>query len=52
MIEGKKKVLQAFLGTLLTWGLTSAASALVFVFQTGIFDTHQIGAPFFIGPPL
>jgi len=32
MIEGENKVLQAFLGTLLTWGLTAAGSAMVFIF--------------------
>ena len=32
MIKGKPKVLQAFLGTLMTWGLTAAGAALVFIF--------------------
>ncbi|OQR93237.1 Zinc (Zn2)-Iron (Fe2) Permease (ZIP) Family [Achlya hypogyna] len=31
MIEGASPVFQAFLGTLVTWGLTAAGSALVFV---------------------
>ncbi|EQC37125.1 hypothetical protein SDRG_05352 [Saprolegnia diclina VS20] len=31
MIEGVSPVFQAFLGTLVTWGLTAAGSALVFV---------------------
>lgn len=37
MIQGENKILQAFLGTLLTWGLTAAGSALVFIFSTGRF---------------
>ncbi|KAM4691465.1 zinc transporter ZIP11 isoform 2-T2 [Rhinophrynus dorsalis] len=35
MIEGTGPVLQSLLGTLLTWGLTAAGSALVFVFSSG-----------------
>ncbi|XP_063817219.1 zinc transporter ZIP11 isoform X2 [Pseudophryne corroboree] len=35
MIEGYNPMLQALLGTLFTWGLTAAGSALVFVFSTG-----------------
>ncbi|XP_010001014.1 PREDICTED: zinc transporter ZIP11 [Chaetura pelagica] len=35
MIPGQGPVLQAVLGTLLTWGLTAAGSALVFVFSSG-----------------
>uniref|UniRef100_A0A8C3V9D5 Zinc transporter ZIP11 n=1 Tax=Catharus ustulatus TaxID=91951 RepID=A0A8C3V9D5_CATUS len=35
MIPGFGPVLQAVLGTLLTWGLTAAGSALVFVFSSG-----------------
>jgi len=35
MIENVHPVLQAFLGTLFTWGLTAAGSALVFVFNSG-----------------
>ncbi|XP_014742909.1 PREDICTED: zinc transporter ZIP11 [Sturnus vulgaris] len=35
MIAGLGPVLQAVLGTLLTWGLTAAGSALVFVFSSG-----------------
>ena len=35
MIENAHPVFQAFLGTLLTWGLTAAGSALVFVFNSG-----------------
>ena len=38
MIKGQNKILQAFLGTLMTWGLTAAGSALVFVFSTGRFS--------------
>ena len=34
MIEGYNPMLQALLGTLFTWGLTAAGSALVFVFAT------------------
>lgn len=39
MIPGHGPVLQAVLGTFLTWGLTAAGSALVFVFSSG-----QVGA--------
>ncbi|XP_056362208.1 zinc transporter ZIP11 isoform X2 [Oenanthe melanoleuca] len=35
MIQGLGPVLQAVLGTLLTWALTAAGSALVFVFSSG-----------------
>jgi len=35
MIEGYSPIIQAFLGTLFTWGLTAAGAALVFVFQAG-----------------
>lgn len=35
MIEGYSPVVQSLLGTLFTWGLTAAGSALVFVFSTG-----------------
>ena len=33
MIDGYHAVVQTFLGTLLTWGLTAAGAALVFVFD-------------------
>jgi len=39
MIEGKHYVLQAFLGTLLTWGLTAVGSAFVFIFALGCFSS-------------
>jgi len=39
MIPGHGPVLQSVLGTFLTWGLTAAGSALVFVFSSG-----QVGA--------
>lgn len=32
MIRGENKVLQAFLGTLMTWGITAAGAAVVFLF--------------------
>ncbi|XP_051491153.1 zinc transporter ZIP11 isoform X2 [Apus apus] len=35
MIPGHGPVIQSVLGTLLTWGLTAAGSALVFVFSSG-----------------
>ncbi|KAM8946555.1 zinc transporter ZIP11 isoform 2-T2 [Pelodytes ibericus] len=35
MIQGASPVVQSLLGTLFTWGLTAAGSALVFVFSTG-----------------
>uniref|UniRef100_A0A8C5U9S0 Zinc transporter ZIP11 n=1 Tax=Malurus cyaneus samueli TaxID=2593467 RepID=A0A8C5U9S0_9PASS len=41
MIAGYGPVLQALLGTFLTWGLTAAGSALVFVFSSG-----QVTLPF------
>ena len=42
MIEGENKILQAFLGTLVTWGLTAAGSAVVFIFSCGNFKTRKI----------
>ena len=41
MIPGQGPVLQAVLGTLLTWGLTAAGSALVFIFSSGQVSTGQ-----------
>ena len=35
MIEGYNSVLNAFLGTLLTWGLTAAGASLVFILPKG-----------------
>ena len=35
MIEGYNPIIQTLLGTLFTWGLTAAGSALVFVFTSG-----------------
>ena len=35
MIAGLSPVIQALLGTLLTWGLTAAGAGIVFVFQGG-----------------
>ena len=35
MLAGVSPVWQALLGTLFTWGLTAAGSALVFVFHGG-----------------
>ena len=35
MLAGVSPVWQALLGTLFTWGLTAAGSALVFVFNGG-----------------
>ncbi len=35
MIRGYHPIVQAVLGTLFTWGLTAAGSALVFVFKSG-----------------
>ena len=42
MIDGYHAVVQTFLGTLLTWGLTAAGAALVFV-----FDGKQVWWPIF-----
>jgi len=41
MIEGENKILQAFLGTLLTWGLTAVGSAMVFFFALGCCRRKQ-----------
>lgn len=38
MIPGQHKVLQAFLGTLLTWGLTAVGAAMVFIFGARKFS--------------
>ena len=46
MIEGENKVLQAFLGTLFTWGLTAAGSSLVFLFSTGKFSSNKVRLKF------
>jgi len=35
MLRGYHPIVQSLMGTLLTWGLTAAGSALVFVFQGG-----------------
>ncbi|XP_053563102.1 zinc transporter ZIP11 isoform X2 [Bombina bombina] len=35
MLEGYSPVVQSLFGTLFTWGLTAAGSALVFIFSTG-----------------
>ena len=35
MIAGLSPVIQALLGTLLTWGLTAAGAGLVFIFRGG-----------------
>ena len=35
MLSGYHPVLQALMGTLLTWGLTALGAALVLVFQGG-----------------
>lgn len=40
MLLGYNPVLQALLGTFLTWGLTAAGSALVFVFSSGQVGHH------------
>ena len=44
MLSGYHPIVQSLMGTLLTWGLTAAGSALVFVFQGGKvslwFDSH------------
>ena len=42
MIRGENKILQAFLGTLVTWGLTAAGSAVVFVFNCRKLTTRKI----------
>lgn len=39
MIEGENYILQAFLGTLVTWGLTAVGSAVVFIFALGYFSS-------------
>lgn len=42
MIRGENKILQAFLGTLLTWGLTAAGSAVVFIFACRASTSRKI----------
>ena len=42
MIEGAGPVWQALLGTLLTWGLTAAGSAMVFLFNGGQVQTNTV----------
>lgn len=49
MIEGKNKILQAFLGTLLTWGLTAAGAGLVFIFSSGRFSGKRKVLDFSLG---
>jgi len=44
MKEGVSPILQAALGTLFTWGLTAAGSALVFVFSGAQVFTHKLSA--------
>jgi len=41
MIEGENKILQAFLGTLLTWGLTAAGAFMAFFFALGCCASRQ-----------
>ena len=43
MLEGSHPVLQAFLGTLMTWGLTAAGAAMAFFIkgnQVSFTDTY------------
>ncbi len=40
MLSGYHPLIQALLGTLLTWGLTAAGAALVFVLQTSKVSFH------------
>ena len=49
MIKGENKILQAFLGTLLTWGLTAAGAGLVFVFSSGRFSGKRKILDFSLG---
>ena len=42
MLEGSHPVLQAFLGTLMTWGLTAAGAAMAF-FIKGNQVTNELG---------
>jgi hypothetical protein len=40
MIEGYDPVTQALLGTLFTWAVTAAGSAVVFFFDANVSQTH------------
>jgi zinc transporter ZupT len=40
MIEGYDPVTQALLGTLFTWAVTAAGSAVVFFFDANVSHTH------------
>ena len=40
MIEGKDPVLQAFLGTLMTWGLTALGAAMAFFIKGNQVRMH------------
>jgi len=42
MIEGISPVAQAALGTLFTWAMTAAGSALVFLFSSGQASNLQL----------
>ena len=57
MLRGYHPVLQSLMGTFLTWGLTAAGAALVFVFQGGQvcfpllhYDIYEDRARFIICP--
>lgn len=49
MIEGENPILQAFLGTLITWGLTAAGSAMVYFFSLGCCSAKQKILDFSLG---
>lgn len=44
MIPGHGPVIQSVLGTFLTWGLTAAGSALVFVFSSGQVGSRVVSS--------
>jgi len=49
MIQGENKILQAFLGTLLTWGLTAAGAFMVYFFALGCCSAKQKILDFSLG---
>lgn len=49
MIKGENVILQAFLGTLLTWGLTALGAAMVYLFACGCCSAKQKILDFSLG---
>lgn len=49
MIEGENKILQAFLGTLITWGLTAIGAGMCYFFASGCCSAKQKILDFSLG---